>query len=80
VLDLSGSIVRLGENVGSTLENAAGMSDYGLYVKFRQYGRTMRRYEQRSRRMRHQAPDELIGPHIALRTALTPVASVATCR
>ena len=72
-LDLSNSIVALGDDVGATIERAEGLSDQRLYRRFRRYGQRMRRFELRARRLRAIAPEELVGAHVAFRTSLTPV-------
>jgi hypothetical protein len=71
IVDISESIVILGEDVGGAIENAADKTDTQLARRFTSFGRRLRRNEGRVAAL--DPPVALEASHEALRVAIRPV-------
>jgi hypothetical protein len=71
IIDLSDSIVALGEDVGGAIDNAGDKTDRALYVQFRRFGEWLRRNERRLAGL--QPPESVAERHRSLQAAMRPV-------
>jgi hypothetical protein len=71
IVDLSDSIVSLGDDVGGAIENAADKTDEQLARQFASFSRRMRRNERRLAAL--DPPEALRQSHEAFRRAIPPI-------